>query len=870
MVLNGDLPQQVYPFLRERIESLPEAVATPNRPTEKIPGSDYVHSEGSKPYVPLVRENPTFVSPDLSTNEKTNRTKDRDTSSPFVSCFIGFVVTCIVAYGVGSWYMGTPSKKKEPVSRTVAEKSNPPENEAKVDTPIEEVADDIPPEKPAPIIVTDNPFENDSVSGKYYRVVSKQLLDPNGKPVRLRGFMLDSFLAIEPEDIQDMKETGTNFVLYCVGLDFPDDKYKLGSFDERHVNHVKMLTDAGILVIVSVFGRSRDWSVDFRPYNSREFHKEILAQWKEMIEKLDDNPGVIGWGIFWSTNWFYKDFMRGGDEMMIELNEYLLTEIRKLDPHRPIVLPGIEWVFTGDPPKIMASNAMLLPPFEHWKKFYADAPLICTWGDLFTNKDFSTMKNLIATAEERELSLVYDCWFPRRDFPHGGAIKKDMTEKVELMTKAMKTPDKFNSKSSQFEPDIWSTNERIQVCLFDKDENELKPNTDETEFLPSGHVRRPFRFNETDKIFLEYRTDSESGVVVYRVDSPHLKSGDVSVGFRFADVFPYEETSIHAYRATFSCKYGKMLIGWNDAKALNSLKPRKTLEIIEAKYGTDDHRIDVTEKIRQSVIDNTLNFSVINSLLGDPAHGRVKNLALTYALDGERQTVTVDENKIVHIQAEKEYHYYCFRNMGKTSFEFVASCRSDSLPEKLPSFSDAPRKEIVPDKPLEDDTATKKVDQEINKPEPKEKLGRELLSVTSFENGYMPDGRQCNWKYRPTTKAKIRNIGNALEFVCIESDFMASPRLDFGTFSVKKGKRYRIRFEMKSNEGAVVRVSVSKPQQTAKLGYLKDWKMNDSWKTYEATFVATENEPKAILSFFNFQKNSVYALRRVSLREVSL
>jgi hypothetical protein len=43
LVLDGVIPQSVYPALRKKIESLPVASTAKERVTEKLPGSDYVH-----------------------------------------------------------------------------------------------------------------------------------------------------------------------------------------------------------------------------------------------------------------------------------------------------------------------------------------------------------------------------------------------------------------------------------------------------------------------------------------------------------------------------------------------------------------------------------------------------------------------------------------------------------------------------------------------------------------------------------------------------------------------------------------------------------------------------------------------------------
>lgn len=50
-VLHGELPQDVYPALKDHIEALPVVTASKDRPEEKLPGSDYVYPGPPKPLV---------------------------------------------------------------------------------------------------------------------------------------------------------------------------------------------------------------------------------------------------------------------------------------------------------------------------------------------------------------------------------------------------------------------------------------------------------------------------------------------------------------------------------------------------------------------------------------------------------------------------------------------------------------------------------------------------------------------------------------------------------------------------------------------------------------------------------------------------
>jgi len=64
----------------------------------------------------------------------------------------------------------------------------------------------------------------------------------------------------------------------------------------------------------------------------------------------------------------------------------------------------------------------------------------------------------------------------------------------------------------------------------------------------------------------------------------------------------------------------------------------KELSIISAKYGALDRWIDVTEKVREQIDNNTLEITASNAIAGDPIYGVAKTLNLEYTLGGEHKT----------------------------------------------------------------------------------------------------------------------------------------------------------------------------------------------------------------------------------------
>jgi Alpha-L-fucosidase/F5/8 type C domain len=74
------------------------------------------------------------------------------------------------------------------------------------------------------------------------------------------------------------------------------------------------------------------------------------------------------------------------------------------------------------------------------------------------------------------------------------------------------------------------------------------------------------------------------------------------------------------------------------------------LEILSATYGAGEHRADVTEKLRQSVMQDSLRVTVGNSLAGgDPAPYQPKELRVEYKVGGEQATKVVKEDQILAI-----------------------------------------------------------------------------------------------------------------------------------------------------------------------------------------------------------------------------
>jgi HEAT repeat protein len=85
-------------------------------------------------------------------------------------------------------------------------------------------------------------------------------------------------------------------------------------------------------------------------------------------------------------------------------------------------------------------------------------------------------------------------------------------------------------------------------------------------------------------------------------------------------------------------------------------KEPKIVAIVKAEYGAAGTWLDVTDKVRAGVRNNSLSIEAGNSLAGDPVQGVVKQLRVTYTLDGQQHTVEVPEGETLQLQGDFTPH----------------------------------------------------------------------------------------------------------------------------------------------------------------------------------------------------------------------
>ncbi len=165
------------------------------------------------------------------------------------------------------------------------------------------------------------------------------------------------------------------------------------------------------------------------------------------------------------------------------------------------------------------------------------------------------------------------------------------------------------------------------------------------------------------------------------------------------------------------------------------------------------------------------------------------------------------------------------------------------------------------------------------------------ISAKGVQHVHQPD-RQWNgnsWRWEKLNRgvtATIENINDSLKIYCSESTELWSPAICYGIFSLRKGKRYCLNIEVKS-EGTLLTDRDQGPRLQPKIDTTESngkktlWfyecmmrldtegKISDSgYKIYEMKFVSQHDSDNVKLSIFRFVPGFTYEIRNVSLREV--
>lgn len=79
------------------------------------------------------------------------------------------------------------------------------------------------------------------------------------------------------------------------------------------------------------------------------------------------------------------------------------------------------------------------------------------------------------------------------------------------------------------------------------------------------------------------------------------------------------------------------------------IKSNPVLYILDAKYGIGENYKDVTKKVSQLIVNNSLSVRASNQLAGDPVPNVKKELIIEYNYNGKKHSITGAEGSVINI-----------------------------------------------------------------------------------------------------------------------------------------------------------------------------------------------------------------------------
>jgi len=161
-------------------------------------------------------------------------------------------------------------------------------------------------------------------------VRGRDILAPDGRPIRLRGFNLLWWAPPTAQDAADVQELGANCVRYMFGYQ-PKGRFEPEQLDYLE-RQVRLFTRRGLWVIPNVHAFERkEGETRQGPWDSPELHREFLDLWTHVLTRLRDEPFIAAWEPLTEPH----DVK---DERLREWHAEVIAHIRKLDPRTPIVV----------------------------------------------------------------------------------------------------------------------------------------------------------------------------------------------------------------------------------------------------------------------------------------------------------------------------------------------------------------------------------------------------------------------------------------------------------------------------------------------------------------------------------------------------
>lgn len=160
---------------------------------------------------------------------------------------------------------------------------------------------------------------------------------------------------------------------------------------------------------------------------------------------------------------------------------------------------------------------------------------------------------------------------------------------------------------------------------------------------------------------------------------------------------------------------------------------------------------------------------------------------------------------------------------------------------------------------------------------------KELLKITEFKNGYLPQlapqKKDFHWVWhgRETQNSEmLSTLSNHMDVFRIEvhkkiRDKFWLPSLSYRHFPLIKGRVYRIECESRATAPTEIVVYVLNQNRTdvKKFHTLVNIPIEKNWKTFRHDFLIQENEQTCSLCLDHFNSGIIYEIRRISLRDIS-
>ena len=152
--------------------------------------------------------------------------------------------------------------------------------------------------------------------------------------------------------------------------------------------------------------------------------------------------------------------------------------------------------------------------------------------------------------------------------------------------------------------------------------------------------------------------------------------------------------------------------------------------------------------------------------------------------------------------------------------------------------------------------------------------GRELLGRTKFDKDFLPthDTPDCVW-HPHGTKSVVSNKHGVLVIECHDrsDERWWAPQLTFNDIELKKGAKYVLSVEIKSEKPGVFYTDINNGRPPyEQLGLGGKMLTETHWKAQHYPFTATKSEPVTRLTLQAFEKGNTFEIRKVSLRETEV